>query len=189
MGISPLEGGMMGTRSGTVDPAVLPYVCGKENLSIEEIVNVQLNKKSGIFGFTGKTDMRDIEKGIKEGDESCKLAHKLYCYKIRCFLAEYLGILDYNLDAIVFAGGVGENDTTVRREVTKGFEKIGLTIDTSKNEKAFKLDGPVDISAETSEIKTLVVPTDEEIVILEDVIGILNGTYDVHTKFTYSFEK
>ncbi len=188
MGISPLDGVMMGTRSGTVDPAVIPYICGKEKISVEELVNVQLNKKSGIFGFTGKTDMRDIEQGIAEGDENCILVQKLYCYKIRLFLAAYLGVLDYNVDAIIFAGGVGENDTNVRKEITKGFDSIGLIVDKVKNQKAFKIKEPVDISDSSSRIKTLVVPTDEERVILEDVIGILNKTYDVHTNFTYSFQ-
>jgi acetate kinase len=96
-------------------------------------------------------------------------------------------VLDYDADAIVFAGGVGENDSTVRKETTRGFEKIGLVLDEAKNEAAFKSKVPLEISAPSSRIKIFVVPTDEERVILEDVIGILNKTYDVHTKFKYSF--
>jgi len=106
---------------------------------------------------------------------------------MRSFRGMYLAVLDYDVDAVVFAGGVGENDATVRREVTKGFGKIGLVIDEEKNEKTFKSKAAADISAPQARIRTFVVPTDEERVILEDVIGLLNGTYDVHTKFAYSF--
>ena len=189
MGISPLDGVMMGTRSGCVDPAVIPYVCRKTGMSAEEIVNVQLNEKSGIYGYTGRRDMRDIQTGIANGDLSCSLALKLYCYKIRLFLAMYLGVLDYKVDAIVFAGGVGENDTNVRREVTRGFAEIGLLVDEQKNKNAFSITEPTDISGANSRIRALIVPTDEEMVIMEDVIGILNRTYDIHTNFSYSFER
>ncbi len=187
MGISPLDGVMMGTRSGSVDPTIVSYIGAKEKTTAQDVVNKLLNKSSGLLGFTGFTDMRDIEKGMASGDKNCILAHKLYCYKIRSFLGMYLAVLDYDVDAIVFAGGVGENDTTVRREVTKGFEKIGLVIDEEKNRKTFKSKAAADISAPSARIRTFVVPTDEERVILEDVIGLLNGTYDVHTKFAYSF--
>ena len=189
MGLSPLEGVMMGTRSGDVDPAIIAYICKKESRTADEVVNVLLNRKSGVFGFTGLTDIRDLCCKVVEGDEQARLAYEIYCYKIRKYLGSYLAVLDYDVDAVVFAGGVGENGCDVRAEILRGFEPIGLRMDPAKNQKAVRCGREMDISAAKSRIRTLVIPTNEEQVLLEDVLAILDGTYDVHTRFAYSFQQ
>ncbi len=189
MGLSPLDGVMMGTRSGSVDPTVISYICHKENRRVDEVVNNFLNRKSGIFGLTGMTDMRDLCEKVAQGDERCKLAYDMYCYKIRKCLGAYLATLDYNLDAVVFAGGVGENGWDIRAEILHGFEPVGLVMDPELNKKAVRCSHEVDISAKGSRVRILVIPTNEEQVLLEDVMAILDGTYDVHTRFVYSFQK
>ena len=189
MGLSPLEGVMMGTRSGDVDPAIIAYICKKENRSADEVVNTLLNRKSGVFGLTGLTDIRDLCCKVGEGDGQARLAYEIYCYKIRKYLGSYLAVLDYDVDAVVFAGGVGENGCDVRQEILRGFERIGLQLDPAKNEQAVRNGREADISAAKSRIRTLVIPTNEEQVLLEDVVAILDGTYDVHTSFSYSFQQ
>jgi len=189
MGLSPLDGVMMGTRSGSVDPAIVAYICKKEKRTVDEVVNVLLNRKSGVFGFTGITDIRDLCEKVSQGDEKCRLAYDIYVYLIRKCLGSYLAALDYKVDAVVFAGGVGENGSDVREDILKGFEPVGLKIDPAKNDKAVRCGREDDISAKGARIRTLVIPTNEEQVLLEDVLAILDGSYDVHTRFTYSFQK
>jgi acetate kinase len=113
----------------------------------------------------------------------------MYCYQIQKYLGAYLAVLGYNVDAVVFAGGVGENGSDVRAAILRGFEPIGLKMDTARNAKAVRCNCETDISATDSRIRVLVIPTNEEQVLLEDVMAILDGTYDVHTRFAYSFQK
>ncbi len=189
MGLSPLEGVMMGTRSGSVDPAVIAYICKKEKRTADEVVNILLNRKSGVFGLTGMTDIRDLCEKVAQGDEQARLAFDIYCYKIRKYLGAYLAALDYEVDAVVFAGGVGENGCDVRAEILRGFEPVGLRLDAGRNGQAVRCGREMDIAAAQSPIRILVIPTNEEQVLLEDVLAILDGTYDVHTHFTYSFQQ
>ncbi|MBN2324610.1 MAG: acetate kinase [Spirochaetes bacterium] len=188
MGLSPLEGVMMGTRSGDVDPAIIPFICRKERLNAGEVVNTWLNRKSGVFGFTGITDIRDLCARVDQGDESSMTAYELYCYKIKKYLGAYLCVLDYGVDAIVFAGGVGENGWSVRRDILQGFENVGIVLDSKKNRSACGTKAECDISSDDSRIRILVIPTNEEQVLLEDVVAILEDRYDDHTRFSYSFE-
>jgi acetate kinase len=188
MGVTPLDGVMMGTRSGAVDPSIVAFICEKEGKTAKEVVDIYLNRKSGVFGFTGLTDMRDLMQKMDEGDEACRRAFESYCYKIRHYLSAYLGVLEYDVDAIVFAGGVGENDGRTRAKIASGFERIGLTLDSEKNLKTRGSAGETDLSAPGAKIRTLMIPTNEEQVLLEDVNAILSGTYDIHTKFRYSFD-
>ena len=188
MGATPLDGVMMGTRSGSVDPAIVPFIIDKENKTAHEVIEQDLNRKSGLLGFCGLTDLRDLMKKMDEGDEDSVRAFDSYCYKIRSFLAAYLGVLNYEADAIVFAGGVGENNARTRETICSGFEKAGLVLDKTKNEATMGNSGETDISASGSAVKILMLPTNEEQVLLEDVVALLNGSYDVHTNFKYSFE-
>ncbi len=188
MGVTPLDGVMMGTRSGSIDPSIVAFIGEKENRTPQEVVNIELNRKSGVFGFTGLTDMRDVMEKADSGDIACKRAIESYCYRIRSVLAMYIGILDYDVDAIVFAGGVGENSGRLRAAIVAGFEKIGLVLDSSANMRSNGASGETDLSACGSTIRTLLIPTNEEQVLLEDVKAILTGTYDVHTSFAYSFD-
>ena len=188
MGLSPLEGVMMGTRSGDVDPAIIPFICRKENLDAGEVVNTWLNRKSGVFGFTGITDIRDLCAKVDQGDEASRTAYELYCYKIKKYLGSYLCVLDYDIDAVVFAGGVGENGWNVRRDILHGFEKVGIVLHPEKNRQAVGTKGECVISSDDSEIGIFVIPTNEEQVLLEDVIAILEDRYDDHTRFSYSFD-
>lgn len=188
MGVTPLDGVMMGTRAGAVDPSIVSFICEKENKSAKEVVDIDLNRKSGVLGFTGLTDMRDLMQKMDAGDAACTRAFESYCYKIRHYLSAYLGVLEYNVDAIVFAGGVGENDGRTRAKIASGFERVGLTLDTEKNLKTRGGAGETDLSAPGAKIRTLMIPTNEEQVLLEDVNAILSGTYDIHTNFRYSFD-
>ena len=187
MGMTPLDGVMMGTRSGTIDPAVVALIADKEGRSARDVVDTGLNRESGLYGYTGFTDMRDILRGRAGGDERCVLAFELYCYKMKLFFGACLGVLDFRVDAVVFSGGVGENVKDVRTEVLDGFDRAGIAIDDEKNRTANAAAGERDISAEESRTRVFVIPTNEEMVLLEDVIGILDGTFGDPVRFRYSF--
>ncbi len=176
MGFTPLEGLYMGTRSGDLDPAILIYLMDEEGLTSQEIYNL-LNKQSGMLGVTGMTsDMRDIEDAALEGNERAKLALDMYSYKIKKYVGAYAAALG-GLDAIVFTGGIGENSDIVRRDVCKSLKFMGVKIDDSKNDG---LRGKkVDISAQDSKVKVLVIPTNEEIVIARDTKEIVEKNLDI----------
>lgn len=187
MGFTPLEGLVMGTRSGDMDPAIIPYISEKEGISCKR-VEWLLNHKSGLLGISGKyTDMRDIESAVERGDERAKLALDIYCYRARKYIGAYSFALG-RVDAIVFTAGVGEHSSMVRAKICAGLEPMGIEIDPEKNRKAVNGKREMNISTPESRIKVLVIPTNEELVFVEDVIAILEGRYDVHTNFTYSFE-
>ncbi len=187
MGMTPLEGLVMGTRSGDVDPAVMSYMCRETGKSVAEI-DSELNKKSGLLGVTGKfSDRRDVEKGMKEGDARCKLAHELETYRLRKYIGAYVGALGVMPDALVFTAGVGEFDAAVRARALSGLECMGIKIDSAKNNLARTRNTETCISADDSKVKIFVIPTDEELVMTEDTYALLTGTYDVHTKYTYTF--
>ncbi len=187
MGITPLEGLVMGTRCGDLDPALPFYIMRKTGMSPEEM-DKALNKKSGLLGITGKyTDGRDIEVAAAEGDKLCELSIEMFSYRLRKYIGAYKAALG-RVDAIVFTAGIGERSPIVRYRSLQNLEDIGIKIDPQKNEYSFTGNAETCISALDSRTKVFVIPTDEELVMTEDAYALMNGTYDVHTKFTYSFQ-
>ena len=161
MGLTPLAGILMGTRSGDIDPAIVTFLMEKENLSISEINSI-LNKKSGVFGVSGvSSDFRDLSAAAGEGNKRADAALKMFSYGIKKYIGSYAAAMG-GVDAIVFTAGVGENDGQTRADITSGLEFLGVSIDADKN----KLRGEaIDISASGATVKTLVIPTDEEMMI------------------------
>ncbi|MFH1387471.1 MAG: acetate kinase [bacterium] len=187
MGLTPLEGAVMGTRCGDIDPAIILFMIEKEGFYAEEIDTI-LNKKSGLLGITGKyMDRRDVEKAAKDGDHRAALAMEIEAYRLKKYIGSYLAALG-NVDAVVFTAGAGELNWGLREKVVTGLESLGLKLDNKKNEAAVNRGQESLISTNDSPIKIYVIPTDEEIVFIEDVIAILEGRYETHTHFTYNFE-
>ena len=188
MGMTPLEGLIMGTRSGDMDPAIVTYMMKTEGMSPDEM-DTTLNKKSGILGVTEKfIDRRDVHSGVKNGDERCTLALEMECYRIRKYIGAYYAALG-RVDAVVFTAGVGEMNPTYRKETLKGLENLGIKLDEKKNDISHSRNAETVISADDSPVKIFVIPTDEELVMTEDAYALMNGTYDVHTSFEYTFQK
>ena len=187
MGITPLEGLVMGSRSGDVDAALPFYIMRQTGMSIDEM-DTALNKKSGLLGITGKyTDRRDVTSAIAEGDKKAQLAQDMECYRLRKYIGSYMAAIG-KIDALVFTAGVGEFHAPVRESVCKGLEHLGIKIDPAKNAIARTRNAETCISTDDSPIKIFIIPTDEELVMTEDAFALMNGTYDVHTNFTYSFQ-
>jgi len=187
MGLTPLEGAVMGTRSGDIDPAIILFMIEKEGFYAEEI-DLILNKKSGLLGITGKyMDRRDIDRAAAEGDRRCQMAEEIEAYRLRKYIGAYLAALG-RTDAIVFTAGAGEKNWKLRQGVLEGMETLGVKLDKKANQKAQSPEKEFLISARDSKIKVFVIPTDEEIVFIEDVVAILEGRYETHTHFDYSFE-
>lgn len=163
MGFTPLAGVTMGTRSGDIDPAVLPYLMEKLDLSIDEMIDV-LNKKSGLLGLSGiSSDMRDLEANYDK--EEVKVAYDVFTDRIRKYIGGYVTTMN-GVDAIVFTAGIGENDAHVRSEVIKGMTWFGCELDEEQNAKRSE---ELVISTEDSKVKVLLIPTDEELMIARDV--------------------
>ncbi|MER0123217.1 acetate kinase [Streptococcus sp. ZJ93] len=166
MGFTPLAGPMMGTRSGDIDPAIIPYLIENvaELTDAAAVVNA-LNKQSGLLGIAEvSSDMREIEAGRAAGDAKCTLAFDMFVNRLQKFIGQYFAVLN-GADALVFTAGIGENSATVREEVVKGMSWFGMELDPEKN--VFGAEG--DISTADSKVKVLVIPTDEELVIARDV--------------------
>lgn len=188
MGLTPLEGAIMGTRCGDIDPAIPMFMQGELQVGPKEM-DTLLNKKSGLLGITGKfTDRRDILSGAEEGDVKCKLAVDMECYKLRKYLGAYAAALGH-VDAVVFTAGVGENAGDIRQQVLEGLDCLGIKIDKDKNLNTRSKHGETEISTPDSKIKVFMIPTNEELVFVEDVVGILNKTYDDHMVYAYTFLK
>lgn len=169
MGFTPLEGLLMGTRSGDLDPSIITYVMGKEGLEIREM-NALLNKHSGLIGVSGESsDMRELEEAVAEGDKKAKNAFDLFTYRIKKYVGSYIAALG-GLDALVFTGGIGENSVEVRKAVCSNMNYLGLELDHVKNENA---KGEMDLSTENSKAKILRIPTNEELVIALDTEQIV----------------
>ena len=167
MGFTPLEGLVMGTRCGSIDPALVPYIMEREKLGTKEIDSI-MNKNSGMLGLTETSnDMREIEQEAARGSERHKLAIEIYCHYIKKYIGAYMAEMG-RADAIVFTGGIGENSRLVRRLVTAGLSEFGINIDPQKNEKNDR-----DISADR--VKILVIPTNEELAIARDTKLILES--------------
>ena len=162
MGFTPLDGVPMGTRTGSMDPAVMTYLMNK-GMSAKEIDNL-VNKKSGVAGVSGvSSDFRDLSAAAEEGNERAKLALDMFAYQVKKFIGAYAAAMG-GIDAVVFTAGVGENDAATRKAIVSGLEFLGIKIDDAKNDKR----GTVDITADGASVKTLVIPTDEEMMIAID---------------------
>lgn len=172
MGLGPVGGLIMGTRSGDIDPSVIFHLLEQMNMTPQEVIDL-LNKKSGMIGLTGHSDMRDIHKLANDGDKNAELAFELYAYRIKKYIGAYAAVLN-GLDAIVFTAGVGENDTDVRRRVCTNMQYLGIHIDEEKNTAATK--GIREISTTTSPVKILVVPTNEELEIAKQCFELIKMT-------------
>ncbi len=172
MGVTPLDGLMMGTRSGSIDPAIIPFLMEKEGLSAKE-VDAILNKKSGILGVSQVTsDNRDIEEGARNGNERYQLIENMLCHQITKYVGGYAAAMG-GVDAIVFTGGIGENNPQYRARVGKNLEFMGVKVDEEKNKKAFRTSDENDISAEGAKVKMLVIPTNEELMIARDTYELV----------------
>lgn len=170
MGMTPVDGLLMGTRTGEIDPGVLTFIQEKENLSASEL-NDLINKKSGVLGITGKSsDMREIEAAVADGDKRAILAMDMYNYRIRKFIGGYAAVLR-GLDILVFTGGVGENQWKTREAVCRDMEFFGIELDIEKNRELRGVETV--ISLPTSKVTVMVVPTDEEKMIAIDTMRIL----------------
>ncbi len=187
MGFTPLEGLIMGTRSGDLDPAIITYIMEKEHISAEEVLYI-LNKKSGILGITEKyADRRDVEIAAEKGDKLAKLAIEMEAYRIKKYIGAYYAVLG-KVDAIVFTAGVGERSPIIREKALSGLENLGIYLDNERNKNAMSRNREFIISTDDSPVKVFVIPTDEEIVFTEDVVAIVEGRYDIPERYTYSFE-
>lgn len=164
MGFTPLEGLVMGTRCGEIDPAVIPFLMKKEGFTPEQI-ETYLNKKSGVLGISGiSSDFRDIEEAAAEGHERAHLALEIFAYKVRRFIGGYVAAMN-GVDAIVFTAGLGENGIIMRDRICNGLEFLGTRVDPARNNIRGK---ETEISTEGSKVKILVIPTNEELVIAQD---------------------
>ena len=169
MGFTPLAGVMMGTRSGSIDPSVISFLIEQHGYTIEKIDEL-LNKKSGILGISGvSSDFRDVLEAAESENERAKLALEIFYYKVRTQIAAYAGAMG-GVDVIVFTAGIGENSSITRREILKGLEFFGFTINTEKNELRGKIQ---EISNEDSRVKVYVVPTNEELMIARDTAKLV----------------
>ncbi len=174
MGISPLDGLMMGTRSGAIDPSIIEYVAKESGEDIEQITN-DLNKKSGLLGISGFSDCRDVEDAAANGDENAILALDMYNDRIAKYIAEYYIKLDGKVDSIVFTAGVGENGIEARKAILGRLGALGIKIDDEKNAKiaGFKDEVEGIISTDDSSVVVRVLPTNEEIMIIKDTYNLV----------------
>ena len=171
MGVTPLEGLMMGTRSGDIDPAALEYVMDQTGMDIHQMVNA-LNKKSGLKGVCGVNDMREVVEAAAAGNAQAETALEMFCYRIQKYIGAYLAVVP-NLDAIVFTAGIGQNSPPVRERICTGLEHLGIRIDLAKN--AARSDEPRAIEQAGAPLRILVLPTNEELQIALETKQIIEG--------------
>ena len=170
MGLTPLEGLIMGTRCGSIDPAIVPFVMEKKGLSPAEM-DTLMNKKSGLLGLCGFTDMRDVHREVDNGNKRAELALKMLVRGIRKILGSYFFLLEGKVDSMVFTAGIGENDDIVREAVCEGLEAFGITLDREENRT--RKPGARTISTADSKVKVLVIPTNEELQIAQATLEVL----------------
>ncbi len=169
MGLTPLEGLPMGTRSGSIDPAVVQFVANKEGKTVDEVLNI-LNKESGMLAVSGKSsDFRDLNDGMDAGDERCKLALEMFAYNVAKTIGSYITAM-HGVDAIVFTAGVGENDHIVRQFTMEYFDYMGVEIDSEENAKR---GGEHYISTPDSKVKVMVIATNEELRIARETLELV----------------
>lgn len=172
MGFTPLEGIIMGSRCGVIDPAIVPFLMEKENISAAEM-GVWLNKKCGILGISGvSSDMRDIDAAVAQGNQRAQLAYDILYYDIKKYIGQYMAVLG-GLDAIVFTAGIGENNAVVRAKSLAGLEGFGIKVDEDKNNNWRSMSDPVDVSADDSKVRVYVIPTNEELMIARDTLELV----------------
>ena len=169
MGMTPLEGIIMGTRSGSIDPAIIEYIAHKEECGIDDIMNI-LNKKSGIFGISGiSSDMRDIDAGYEKGDAKATIAFKVFCYQAAKLIGGYVAAMN-GVDSIVFTAGIGEHDHLVREEILSYFGYLGVTLDKEANDNCHD---EALISGADSKVKVYAIPTNEELAIARETAALV----------------
>ena len=172
MGFTPLEGLVMGTRCGDIDPAIIIHLLTNENISAEDLY-VLLNKKSGLLGISGLTnDMRTILKSAAAGHDRAKLAMDVFCYRIKKYISSYIGVLN-GLDVLVFTAGIGENSPTIREKCCQEMDFLGIKLDSAANNDTIAKQGV--ISSPDSKVKVIVVPTNEELMIARESVKVLTN--------------
>ena len=170
MGLTPLEGLVMGTRSGDMDPAIMEYIAKKENLDIAGVMNV-LNKKSGVLGVSNNlsSDFRDLEDGMNNGNKFAKAAMEVFCYRVAKYIGSYVAAMN-GVDAIAFTAGIGENSGTVRAMVLENLEYLGIAVDEEANKKRGE---DLVISTADSKVNVAVIPTNEELAIARETVALV----------------
>ena len=171
MGLTPLEGLVMGTRSGDIDPGVISYLWRTAKMDVDEIESM-LNYRSGVLGLAGERDFRRLRTMIESGDASAQLAYSVFIHRLRKYIGAYLAVLGHT-DVISFTAGIGENVPAVRRDAVAGLEELGIVLDEHRNLSGGK--GARQISGDDSPIAVLVVPTNEELAIARDCVSLLSG--------------
>ncbi|MDR0466728.1 MAG: acetate kinase [Deltaproteobacteria bacterium] len=169
MGLTPLEGLMMGTRCGSIDPAIVPFVMEKKGLSASEIDNL-MNKKSGLLGICGSNDMRDVHDRREKGDKKAQLAFDMVVWRVKKQIGAYMAVLG-RVDAVVFTAGIGENDAFLREQTCLGMEELGIVLDVQENRT--RKPGAREISKAGSRVKALIIPTNEELEIAQSALQAL----------------
>lgn len=169
MGMTPMEGLVMGTRAGDMDPGIIAYLWRTAGMGVEEI-EALLNRRSGVFGLSGEIDFRVLHERIAAGDESAQLAYDVYIHRLRKYVGGYLALLGH-ADVITFTAGVGENDAKVRRDALAGLNRLGIELDEDLNEGPAR--GPRRISTAESPTTVLVLPADEELAIARDCLTVI----------------
>ena len=177
MGLTPLDGLMMGTRCGAIDPAIVPFIMEKENLTAAE-VNDLMNKKSGLLGISGiSNDLRSVRQASEEGDDRAQLAYDMYSNSAKKYIGQYIAVMG-GVDAIVLTAGVGENCDKMRRMIFAGLQPLGIKIDLEKNRAGLR--GEREISTDDSEVRIVIIPTDEEYMIARDTYQLVKeGTLEI----------
>jgi acetate kinase len=171
MGFTPLEGLLMGTRTGDMDPAIVPWLMAMEEMTLHQ-VNTMMNKHSGLYGISGiSSDMREVVEARAEGHQRADIAFRMFCYRVKKYIGSYAAAMG-GVDAVFFTGGIGENSPEAREWALKGLEFMGLELDVDANAKLSGGEG--EISTASSHVKVLVVPTNEEKTIARDVVRVLN---------------
>jgi acetate kinase len=171
MGLTPLEGLVMGTRSGDIDPSVVGYLSHAADMGVDDIESM-LNQRSGVLGLSGQRDFRRLRTMIESGDQAAQLAYSVFTHRLRKYVGAYLAVLGHT-DVISFTAGIGENDAAVRRDAMAGMEELGIVLDERRNLGGGK--GARQISADDSPIAVLVIPTNEELAIARDCVSVLGG--------------
>lgn len=169
MGLGPMGGLVMGTRAGDIDPSIIFHLINERGYSAQEVNDI-LNKKSGLLGLSGLSDMRDVKKAIAEGNSDAKLAYDLYAYRIKKYIGSFMAVLK-GLDAIVFTAGVGENDADMREAVCRDMDCFGIALDNKRNRIESK--GIREVNSSDSKVKILVIPTNEELEIGQQAFELI----------------
>jgi acetate kinase len=169
MGLTPLEGLVMGTRAGDLDPGVLLHLLRHGDLDLDGLEDL-LHHRSGLEGLAGRHDFRELLDAVDRGDADARTAYDVYCHRVRKYVGAYLAVLD-GADVVVFTAGVGENVARVRADTMAGLDRLGIEIDPDRNDAP--LDGPRRISADASRVTVLVVPTNEELQIAREALPLL----------------